>query len=338
PLTYVIKSDENAGDAEEDERIRNAPLHGASYNADNFRTYHVLKGFLIKGTAFVHIQDIEPNGRAAWQALMDFYQGDKAQIAMRASADAVIKETKFNGEKRNFRFEDYTSKFIQAFQTKKDFGEVVDGNEQVRAFIAGINHPGTKSIALNLLNFEEFKTNLSKTAAQVADLARVDGILTDQKVEDNRKIGASFSQSEDNRNKKGGGRGKGRGNRKGHGKKNAKGSNHYDKPFIPKSSFANLSSQEKAWLIQGRDMACRSVAAAKSMPSDDDDDNDDDEQKESSASSQFGRQGRDRSLQNTKKQRKQKIFASSARRVASTISVRTDTPADYTLRARMECD
>ncbi|MGH7974081.1 MAG: hypothetical protein ACREBR_01045, partial [bacterium] len=342
PLTYVIRTMDEVPEGDDFivARIQSAPLQDETFNSDNYDVFQTLSSFMRKSSAFVHIQDEEPNGRAAWLKLLTFYQSQKAKVAIVANADYVIKNTKYTGEKRNFRFEDYTVKFIQAFQEKKTSGEEVQGAQQVRAFVEGIMHEKMLDLAMPLLNHERYEHDLSKLASQLADLARIKGILTANKVDDNRKIGAASSQGHNDRKggyKKRGGR-SGRGGR-GRGKGNAKEPN-YENDYIPKSLFDSLSPQQRKWIKDGRDLnSARSIGAAKGAPKNDADyEDNEEEQEESSASSQFGREGRDRSLQGSKKQRKQKSFASTQRRVAGTVSSRYESPSDYDLRARMECD
>ncbi|MGH7954899.1 MAG: hypothetical protein ACREOZ_02945 [Gloeomargaritales cyanobacterium] len=92
-------------------------------------------------------------------------------------------------------------------------------------------------------------------------------------------------------------------------------------------------------MMDGRDLnSNRTIGAVKGALKDpaDYEDAEEEPQVESSASSQFGREGRDRSLQGNKKARSQKSFTSSERRIAST--ARVEKSSNYELRARMECD
>ncbi|MGH7954898.1 MAG: hypothetical protein ACREOZ_02940 [Gloeomargaritales cyanobacterium] len=211
PLTYIIRTidEEPEGDDLVIARIWNAPLQGETFNSDNYDVYQTLSSFMRKSTAFVHIQNEEPNGRGAWLNLLSFFQSHKAKVAIVANADLVIKNTKYSGEKENFRFEDYTAKFIQAFQEKKMFGEEVQGAQQVRAFVEEITHEKMSDLAMPLLNHEEYENDLGKIASQLSDLARIRGILTATKIDDHRKIGATSSQGRGKRKRSGGRGGRG---------------------------------------------------------------------------------------------------------------------------------
>ncbi|MGH7954656.1 MAG: hypothetical protein ACREOZ_01720, partial [Gloeomargaritales cyanobacterium] len=225
PMTYIIRTSaddtggfnfNNDGDGEVAEIIRDAPLRGSIFNSDNYRVYQLLSGFLLKGTGFVHIEDFKGDGRAAWHSLLAFYQGPDAKSAILAAADEITQNLKYSGEKRNLKFEDYTSKFIQAYQQKKIFGEEVSGEKQVRDFVGGILHDRMSSLAATALGNKDYKYNLQKAAAYIADVARVQGILIN-KQDDNRKISSTSSWNSGGRGGRGHrhGRGRGRGGRGG---------------------------------------------------------------------------------------------------------------------------
>ncbi|MGH3053581.1 MAG: hypothetical protein ACRDL7_01215, partial [Gaiellaceae bacterium] len=348
PMTYVIRTaaDENA-DNDEDGRIGvligKAPLRGDVYDMDNYKVFQLLTGFLLKGTGFVQIESFKADGRGAWQALMVIYQGKDARNAIVAAADKTINDTKYTGEKRNFKFEDFTAKFLHAYQQKKIFGEEVSGSKQVRDFVSGIHHDKMSNLAATILGNETYNSDLQKAAAHLADVARVQGILSGSNTDDNRKISA-VSLTGRGRGR-GRGRGARRGGRRGRGRgRGERGGGQYkhhnnddnDHDYIPKAVLDGLDPVHRKWLFEGRDhmRGKRNVSALESH-TDVDEEN---EVAESSASSQFGREGRDRSLQDNKKARSQKAIQSTTRRIKGTTTTRFDDSTDLTLRARLECD
>ncbi|MGH7974103.1 MAG: hypothetical protein ACREBR_01155, partial [bacterium] len=108
--------------------------------------------------------------------------------------------------------------------------------------------------------------------------------------------------------------------------------------YIPKELFDNLNYKQRKWMLDGRHMASKRQISGTTAAAGRETDEEESEADESSASSRFGREGKDRSLQNNKKQRSQKSFTSTTRRMAATRTHRFDSPSDYALRARSECD
>ncbi|MGH3055601.1 MAG: hypothetical protein ACRDL7_11555, partial [Gaiellaceae bacterium] len=272
PMTYVIRTAADADASEDDDGhvaflIKNAPLLGDVYDMDNYKTYQLLTGFLIKGTGYVQIENYKADGRGAWQALMAFYQGKDARNAIVAAADKTINDTTYMGEKRNFKFEDYTAKFLHAYQQKKIFGEEVSGSKQVRDFIGGIHHDKMSTLASTLLGNDKYNADLQLAAAHLADVARVQGILSGSKNDDNRKINAVSSQGRGRGRGRGGGRGRGRG-RGGRGRyeRDGGGNKNENDDYIPKAVLDGLDPVHRKWLFAGREAmrSKRGVSAVES--------------------------------------------------------------------------
>jgi hypothetical protein len=112
PLAYVIREQRHndADDEYESEHQRLVsltPLEGYEFEEDNGIVFDYLKSWTIKGPAFIWIKAYDDpirNGRAAWMALLQHYEGDAQRDHVKDAAYSTIANTKYYGEKKKFSF------------------------------------------------------------------------------------------------------------------------------------------------------------------------------------------------------------------------------------------
>jgi len=123
PLSYVIHSNDAPSTAtkftsDHTRMVAVAPLTGAAYEEDNSMVWAALKDATLEGSAWNHIARYEKarDGRSSWKALIGYYEGAAHVNTMIEKAEEIIDGTIYNGEQRNFTFDTYVSRFMQAYR------------------------------------------------------------------------------------------------------------------------------------------------------------------------------------------------------------------------------
>jgi hypothetical protein len=145
PLSYVIRKEEYTHPLDRDTNpkilaIQVAALSGSSFREDNMMVWMKLKSVTLNGPAWPFISqfDKDVDGRSAYQALRDHYEGE---IEMGRSADEAhtkIEQARYSGEKHNFDYEKYVTLFMENYRVLEDHGTPVDESKKVRDFLKGI--------------------------------------------------------------------------------------------------------------------------------------------------------------------------------------------------------
>ncbi len=127
---------------------------GNPYIADNKRVWDILKANLLGSPPYNHIAHLErsKNGRAAWQALRDFYEGIDFQETLRAEAFKDIKNAFYSGETSRFNFERYVEIHQEAhtklLEAGYNGGRGMDEETKVQHFEEGIRSNADLEVAL----------------------------------------------------------------------------------------------------------------------------------------------------------------------------------------------
>jgi hypothetical protein len=115
PFSYVICEDAIPGDlaaaypSEHARLIATTPHAGLEFETDNGRVFDHLKSWTLNGPAWTWIRSFNTsrNGRAAWQALLDHYEGDAQKDWVKDAAYALIAQAFYFGDRKRFSFETY---------------------------------------------------------------------------------------------------------------------------------------------------------------------------------------------------------------------------------------
>ena len=182
--------------------------------ADNANMYDLIKSLAGNGPLWPFIQPFERtrNGRGAWKALVQYFEGDTMKARLKAVAYQAITKANYQGPRRNFEFSTYVTIHQRAHQDLARYNEPVPELKKVRDFLEGITDPRCDSIKLQVLSNPLYTNDFMETVNFVAGaidlLNKNNTVLT-------RRI-SEFSTS------RGGGRqGQGRGGRHGRGGRNA---------------------------------------------------------------------------------------------------------------------
>jgi hypothetical protein len=286
PLAYILREHEVAPQRAEyatthDEMVNKAILFGAEYNTNNGIVYDLLQSLTLNGPAWSWISGFQRtrNGRAAWKALVSYYEGDAMQTRSKQECYDSIAKATYQGPKRNFDFSSYVAIHQQAHQDLIRLGEPIPENKKVRDFLHGITDPQCNNIKLNVLSNQEFMTNFAQAINYMA--SAID-MITKNSTTSIRQISQSTTGQSGNRNNQGRGnrgRGRGRGGRggrgRGRGNQNPGSNNSVNSGSSTRSysreEWQNLSQQQKNRIYRERERleTARTVAALLREENDD---------------------------------------------------------------------
>jgi predicted RNA-binding protein YlxR (DUF448 family) len=191
PLVYLAREDADDGD-DIDPKNYDSPLQylndatifeGCHYELDNPRFYRELKSFVINGEGWSYIKRFEKkqDGRSAYMALKSQCEGTASKITRKNRAYASIANATYNGQRRQYKFQDYINVHQSAHNEILDCDptEAVPESKKVADFLKGITDPKLESAVsvvlgdTKLLNdFQGCQQYLSTTVENRATLEK----------------------------------------------------------------------------------------------------------------------------------------------------------------------
>eukprot|EP00590_Aulacoseira_subarctica_P011644 CAMPEP_0172424146 /NCGR_PEP_ID=MMETSP1064-20121228/21716_1 /TAXON_ID=202472 /ORGANISM="Aulacoseira subarctica , Strain CCAP 1002/5" /LENGTH=1711 /DNA_ID=CAMNT_0013165931 /DNA_START=811 /DNA_END=5943 /DNA_ORIENTATION=- len=201
PLSYVIRDDDDITADEyallegQMKKVYDQPLQGDYFERDNFQVFQKLRALVTGGLAETYLSDYEKsgNGRQAWFTLLTAYEGDDAKNAQITSARNDIRTTTWERNSKNWTFDQYCLKHIQAHNILKRYEVPMDEPTKVREFIRGIHNASLQSVKISILNNEDTKKDLNKAITVFKDTVTTLDLVIFDKTTDDRKIGATQS-------------------------------------------------------------------------------------------------------------------------------------------------
>lgn len=124
---------------ERDRALYQYPLVGRQYKIDNMTTYRLLSD-LVSGTSgytWIAPHDRAQDGRAAWMALVEHYEGGGQKEKRMAAAVATIRSLHYKNESI-FSFEDFSRKLIQAYRDLEGTDEEMTEFNKVKTLLEKI--------------------------------------------------------------------------------------------------------------------------------------------------------------------------------------------------------
>jgi len=248
-----------------------AVLIGPEYNANNGLVYDLLQSLTIKGPAWTWINMFQAtrDGQNAWKLLLNYYEGDSAKTRGKQECYDSILKAIYQGNRRNFTFNNYVTIHQQAHQDLARLGEPVPENKKVRDFLNGITDPQCSNIKLNVLSNMVFMNDFAQTVNYIASAIDMTAQNTSTTA---RQISEYTRNQNHNGNTRGvfrGGRGRGRGRgRGGRGRGHGRHGNRDDaslgsRNYTPQE-WQNLTAAEQREVYRQRDRlaTARTIAAA----------------------------------------------------------------------------
>jgi hypothetical protein len=126
--------------------------------------FGIIKQLVLEGPGRTYIIrfDATANGRGAWQALRDHFEGDGFRNRNVEDAYSTLEHLTYDGERKGFTFERFVERHMDAYLELERFDEPVLESKKVRDFLNHIKSAElaaakqqVKATAHLLNNFEE---------------------------------------------------------------------------------------------------------------------------------------------------------------------------------------
>jgi hypothetical protein len=145
PLAYVIRENEipqvnHVYQSEHHHLIEVTPLVGAEFEEDNGRVFDLLKSWTVNGPAWTWMrsQNAIRNGRQAWLAIVNHFEGEAQRDRVKDNAYAAIAVARYYGERKRFTFETYVTIHQDAYSDLEQYGEIISEEKRVRDLLTNI--------------------------------------------------------------------------------------------------------------------------------------------------------------------------------------------------------
>jgi hypothetical protein len=131
-----------------------APLVGEQYNRDNAKVYGILKQLCLDGPGRSYILNFDKakDGRGAWLAMYNHYEGDSYRNRAKLEAYAILENIHYEGERKGFTFEKFVERHNECYLELIRHNEPVYEEKKVRDFL---NH-------INALNYKQQSSKLER--------------------------------------------------------------------------------------------------------------------------------------------------------------------------------
>ena len=141
PLDYVIRPEVLPGhifQTTREQELYSYPLNGPFFREDNKAFYRLLSDRARDQPAtWIQPFQASQNGRAAWLALVDHYDGGGQKEKRINKAEAILNSVFYHNE-RAFSFDAYSTKLLRAFRTLDDTPNRRSGANQVKILLDNI--------------------------------------------------------------------------------------------------------------------------------------------------------------------------------------------------------
>ena len=166
PLSYLVRenpaNDFTAPYENRMQRLIACTLHrGAAFTNDNGDLFSLIVQHTegTEGYSLVQSHERRRNGRQAWIALTSHFEGATYRERIAQEAGQAIRTAMYSGPKRNFSFGDYYSRHSKAHIKLLRANKPMSVEQQIDAFVQGIQCPVTQSIVVNLAGNQAVRTS-----------------------------------------------------------------------------------------------------------------------------------------------------------------------------------
>jgi hypothetical protein len=187
PFSYVIHEDAIPGDptavypSEHARLIAITPHAGLEFETDNGRVFDHLKSWTLNGPAWTWIRSFNTsrNGRAAWRALLDHYEGDAQRDQVKDAAYTSIAQACYFGDKKRFSFETYVTIHQDAYKDLEQYGQVVSPDKRVRNLLQGIKDPKANAAKETILANNHLRNDFTAVVTHLATSLQLQGSINE---------------------------------------------------------------------------------------------------------------------------------------------------------------
>ena len=176
--SHAARSEVDTIDLDDENTFTTSIVHfGPGYKNDNKLVWNLLANALLDKPGYNHISSFNnsKNGRGAWFALRNFYEGENYLKNLREVAFNKLHNTFYRGETNRYNFEKYVNSHKQAHKMLQDAqfnnGAGMDNAMKVQYFRQGIKSEAGIEVALatsrSNVQYEDFDALISFLAAEV---------------------------------------------------------------------------------------------------------------------------------------------------------------------------
>lgn len=200
PLAFVIREDavpqpNQVFQSEHHRLIAITPLQGLEYEEDNGRVFDLLKSWTINSHAWTWMRAYNNvrNGRQAWLALVQHFEGDAQRDRVKDQAYTSIASAKYYGEKKRFTFETYVTIHQYAYADLEQSGEIILEEKRVRDLLSNIkdNSPAANAAKGTILTTPTLRNSFANAVTHLSTTLQLG-----QAMQDNHNISSTKTQGQ----------------------------------------------------------------------------------------------------------------------------------------------
>lgn len=240
----------NAAYATNDDRLMAVTImEGPHFVQDNKMVFDLIKEMTVNNEtrwAFVKSFGQTNDGRGAVLALQAQGEGPSESLTRTAAANRIIRDTNWDGPRRNWTFSNFTAKILNAHTELALCGQAMTESAKVQQFLLSIREEMLEGARTHVLGSEELMNDFQKCTTYFAMIRNTKELTTPT---DSRRIAGLGDDR--------GGRGRGRGGRggrfgRGGGRGRGRGRGGLHAGNYPPSEWQKLTSEEKQRVIDLR--------------------------------------------------------------------------------------
>ncbi len=177
PLAYVVRDNavpqvNQVFQSDHHRMIAITPLAGPEYEEDNGKVFDLLKSWTINGPAWTWMRAYNSirNGRQAWLALVNHFEGDAQRDRVKDAAYAAIAAARYYGDKKKFTFETYVTIHQEAYADLEQYGEIISEEKRVRDLLTNFkdNSPAANAAKGTILATPTLRTSFANAVAHLS--------------------------------------------------------------------------------------------------------------------------------------------------------------------------
>jgi hypothetical protein len=202
------------------------------------------------------------NGREAWKALVEHFEGEAQRDRVKDAAYAAIAAAKYHGEKKRFTFETYVTIHQDAYADLEQYGEVISEEKRVRDLLTNVKDtsPAATAAKGTILATPTLRNSFTNAVAHLATTLQLG-----QSQQKTRNVSGMQSAGKGNDDQKGGGRGRGKGGRSGRGGRGGRGGRNIYLGCYSPDQWRKLSPEDRKRVYEGRQKSADEKTQASAL-------------------------------------------------------------------------
>ena len=190
PLSYVIRNNDtndfNAVYETRKERLSSCLNHsGPDFKTDNGTVLSILVQYTknTEGDSMVASVTKSRNGRKAWKNLLLHFEGSTYKERLAQEAGSILKNTSYNGPRRNFSFGDYYKRHALAHTKLDSANKPMTTEQKIDMFVQSMQCSTAQSIVVNIAGIATYRSTFDAYYNAVASRLELALSLTNKSSE-----------------------------------------------------------------------------------------------------------------------------------------------------------